>query len=139
MPGWGFGFGAAILKDPVVARTPQSAGTYAWGSVYGHSWFVDPKLELSVVALTNTTKEDGLERFLWQYEMRFTGPSQPDSKCVKPSQKNKRYQKTKKPPTGDIRTNIKELSFESVRSQGGNVTCHIMTLLVLYKRGCYVG
>ena len=57
IPGWGLGFGAAILKDPLVAQAPQSAGTYAWGSVHGHSWFVDPKLELSVVALTNTTKE----------------------------------------------------------------------------------
>jgi CubicO group peptidase (beta-lactamase class C family) len=56
-PGWGFGFGASILKDPVAAQTPQSAGTYAWGGVYGHSWFVDPHLELSVVALTNTTTE----------------------------------------------------------------------------------
>jgi CubicO group peptidase (beta-lactamase class C family) len=56
-PGWGFGFGAAILKDPVVAQTPQSSGTYEWGGVYGHSWFVDPKLELSVVGLTNTAVE----------------------------------------------------------------------------------
>ncbi len=56
-PGWGFGFGASVLKDPMAAQTPQSAGTYAWGSIYGHSWFVDPQLELSVVALTNTTTE----------------------------------------------------------------------------------
>jgi CubicO group peptidase (beta-lactamase class C family) len=56
-PGWGFGFGASILKDPFIAQTPQSAGTYAWGGVYGHSWFVDPQLQLSVVVLTNTTTE----------------------------------------------------------------------------------
>jgi CubicO group peptidase (beta-lactamase class C family) len=56
-PGWGFGFGASVLKNSMAAQTPQSAGTYAWGSVYGHSWFVDPQLELSVVALTNTTTE----------------------------------------------------------------------------------
>jgi CubicO group peptidase (beta-lactamase class C family) len=55
--GWGFGFGASVLKDPMAAQTPQSAGTYAWGGVYGHSWFVDPELELSVVALTNTAIE----------------------------------------------------------------------------------
>jgi CubicO group peptidase (beta-lactamase class C family) len=55
--GWGFGFGAAILKDPVAAQTPQSKGTFAWGGVYGHSWFVDPHLELSVVGLTNTALE----------------------------------------------------------------------------------
>jgi CubicO group peptidase (beta-lactamase class C family) len=56
-PGWGFGFGASILKDPVTAQTPQTKGTFAWGGVYGHSWFVDPHLELSVVRLTNTTLE----------------------------------------------------------------------------------
>jgi len=56
-PGWGFGFGASVLKDPVAAQTPQSKGTFAWGGVYGHSWFVDPHLELSVVGLTNTTLE----------------------------------------------------------------------------------
>ena len=57
LPGLGFGFGAAIVKDPVAAQTPQSSGTYAGGGVYGHDWFVDPKMELSVVALTNTTVE----------------------------------------------------------------------------------
>ena len=56
-PGWGFGFGASVLKDPMAAQTPQSAGTYAWGGVYGHSWFVDPQLELTVVVLTNTALE----------------------------------------------------------------------------------
>ena len=56
-PGWGFGFGASVLNDPVAAQTPQSNGTFAWGGIYGHSWFVDPRLELSVVGLTNTTLE----------------------------------------------------------------------------------
>jgi CubicO group peptidase (beta-lactamase class C family) len=57
LPGWGFGFGAAILRDPIAAQTPESVGTYRWGGGYGHSWFVDPQLELTVVALTNTTTE----------------------------------------------------------------------------------
>jgi CubicO group peptidase (beta-lactamase class C family) len=56
-PGWGFGFGGSVLKDPVIAQTPQSKGTYAWGGAYGHTWFVDPQLEMSVVAFTNTTPE----------------------------------------------------------------------------------
>jgi hypothetical protein len=42
-PGWGFGYGWAVLDDPAVAKTPQGAGTLAWGGVYGHNWFVDPK------------------------------------------------------------------------------------------------
>src|SRR5262245_22922543 len=30
-PGWGFGFGGAVLLDPRAAQTPQSAGTWLWG------------------------------------------------------------------------------------------------------------
>lgn len=30
-PGWGFGYGWAVLDDPAVAKTPQGAGTLAWG------------------------------------------------------------------------------------------------------------
>jgi CubicO group peptidase (beta-lactamase class C family) len=53
-PGWGFGLGVAVLKDPELAESPESAGTWRWGGAYGHSWFVDPARRLSVVALTNT-------------------------------------------------------------------------------------
>jgi CubicO group peptidase (beta-lactamase class C family) len=56
-PGWGFGFGAAVLKDSLAAQTPQTKGTFSWCGVYGHSWFVDPHLELSVVGITNATIE----------------------------------------------------------------------------------
>jgi CubicO group peptidase (beta-lactamase class C family) len=56
-PGWGFGYGWAVLDDPAVAKTPQAAGTLAWGGVYGHNWFVDPKSRLTVVIMTNTAFE----------------------------------------------------------------------------------
>lgn len=56
-PGWGFGYGWAVLTDPEAAGSPQSAGTIQWGGVYGHSWFVDPAAGLTVVALTNTALE----------------------------------------------------------------------------------
>ena len=56
-PGWGFGYGWAVLGDPQVAATPQSEGTLLWGGAYGHYWFVDRKARLSVVALTNTAFE----------------------------------------------------------------------------------
>jgi CubicO group peptidase (beta-lactamase class C family) len=56
-PGWGFGYGWAVLDDPAPSGTPQSAGTIRWGGVYGHSWFVDPVRGLSVVTLTNTAFE----------------------------------------------------------------------------------
>lgn len=54
MPGWGWGLGFGVLRDPLAALTPQTAGTWRWGGVYGHSWFVDPAMDLTVVALTNT-------------------------------------------------------------------------------------
>ncbi|TXK70069.1 serine hydrolase [Paenibacillus sp. N3.4] len=56
-PGRGFGLGITLLKDPVVADTPESPGTWRMGGTYGHSWFVDPKQQLSVVAFTNTALE----------------------------------------------------------------------------------
>jgi CubicO group peptidase (beta-lactamase class C family) len=59
-PGWGYGYGWAVLSDPAASGTPQSRGTIAWGGVYGHSWFVDAQRGLSVVALTNTAIE-GME------------------------------------------------------------------------------
>lgn len=56
-PGWGFGLGWAVLLDPAAAKTPQSMGTLQWGGAYGHSWFVDPARELTVVVFTNTAFE----------------------------------------------------------------------------------
>jgi CubicO group peptidase (beta-lactamase class C family) len=56
-PGWGFGFGWAVLHDPGLAATPQRKGTIQWGGVYGHNWFVDPSNGLCVVILTNTAFE----------------------------------------------------------------------------------
>lgn len=56
-PGWGFGYGWAVLDDPALTKTPQAKGTIQWGGAYGHSWFVDPQAKLTVVALTNTAFE----------------------------------------------------------------------------------
>jgi CubicO group peptidase (beta-lactamase class C family) len=56
-PGIAFGFGGSVVVDPAAAQTPQSLGTWQWGGVYGHSWFVDPARKLTVVAFTNTGLE----------------------------------------------------------------------------------
>ncbi|MCC3748571.1 beta-lactamase family protein [Rouxiella badensis] len=56
-PGFGFGLGFSVLRDPEEAGSPESVGTWRWGGVYGHSWFVDAQRELTVVALTNTMME----------------------------------------------------------------------------------
>ncbi|HMK80497.1 MAG TPA: serine hydrolase domain-containing protein [Xanthobacteraceae bacterium] len=63
-PGWGFGFGGALLVDPAAAQTPQSRGTFGWGGVWGHAWFVDPAQRLSVVSLSNTALEGMMGRYV---------------------------------------------------------------------------
>ncbi|MBT9385299.1 beta-lactamase family protein [Pseudooceanicola sp. CBS1P-1] len=56
-PGYGFGFGGKVLLDPVAAKTPQPKGTYSWGGVYGHTWFIDPVCHITAVEMTNTGLE----------------------------------------------------------------------------------
>ncbi|QWU18317.1 beta-lactamase family protein [Paenibacillus sophorae] len=56
-PGRGFGLGFTVLKDPAAAQTSESPGTWRMGGTYGHSWFVDPVKQISVVAFTNTALE----------------------------------------------------------------------------------
>lgn len=63
-PGFGFGLGFSVLRDPVAAKSPQSIGTWRWGGAYGHSWFVDHSCGLSVVAFTNTLYEGSSGRFV---------------------------------------------------------------------------
>lgn len=63
-PGFGFGLGFSVLRDPRLATSPESAGTWRWGGAYGHSWFVDRAQGLSVVAFTNTLYEGMSGRFV---------------------------------------------------------------------------
>lgn len=53
-PGFGWGLGVAVLRDPAAARSPVTAGTWHWSGVYGTNFWVDPVEKLSFVALTNT-------------------------------------------------------------------------------------
>lgn len=62
-PGWAFGFGGSLLTDPAAAQSPQSPGTFGWGGVWGHTWFIDPVRRLSVVSLTNTALEGMMGRY----------------------------------------------------------------------------
>jgi CubicO group peptidase (beta-lactamase class C family) len=54
---WGFGYGGAVLVDATLACSPQNSGTWKWGGVYGHHWYVDPSARIAVVALTNTAMD----------------------------------------------------------------------------------
>ncbi|GAN96547.1 beta-lactamase [Komagataeibacter europaeus NBRC 3261] len=49
-----FGYGAAVIADPSLARTPLSPGSFTWGGVYGHQWAVDRARGMSIVMLSNT-------------------------------------------------------------------------------------
>jgi len=63
-PSWGFGFGGAVLMDPKLAGVQHAVGTWKWGGVYGHHWYVDPVNRLTVVALTNTALEGMIGNFV---------------------------------------------------------------------------
>ncbi|KVC40714.1 serine hydrolase domain-containing protein [Burkholderia diffusa] len=63
-PGFGFGLGFSVLRDPAAAQSPESVGTWRWGGAYGHAWFVDRAAGLTVVALTNTLYEGMHGRFV---------------------------------------------------------------------------
>jgi CubicO group peptidase (beta-lactamase class C family) len=52
--GLGWGLGVAVMRDPGATGSPLSAGSWMWGGVYGHSYWVDPAAGVSVVSLTNT-------------------------------------------------------------------------------------
>lgn len=56
-PGWGYGYGGAVLDNPEIAQTPHGKGTILWGGVYGHTWFYDPIADLAGVIFTNTAIE----------------------------------------------------------------------------------
>ncbi|WP_315766079.1 MULTISPECIES: serine hydrolase domain-containing protein [unclassified Bradyrhizobium] len=56
-PGWGYGLGFSVLREPRAAGVAETPGTWRWGGAYGHSWFVDPVKRLTLVAFTNTALE----------------------------------------------------------------------------------
>ena len=58
-----FGYLGAVIVDPVAADRPQAPGSYRWGGVYGHDWFVDPASGISAVIMTNTAFEGCNGRF----------------------------------------------------------------------------
>jgi CubicO group peptidase (beta-lactamase class C family) len=62
-PGWGYGLGFSVLLDPETAGTRESPGTWRSSGAYGHTWFIDPLVKLSVVAFTNTALEGMGGRF----------------------------------------------------------------------------
>ena len=54
-PGWGFGFGGAVLLHPEKAEYRAGTGTLSWSGAYGTHFFMDRESGVSFVVLTNTT------------------------------------------------------------------------------------
>ncbi|NSY41142.1 serine hydrolase [Leisingera sp. ANG59] len=52
MEGMGFGIGGAVVLSPARARCPGSIGDFSWGGIASTFFWVDRKLDLSVVFLT---------------------------------------------------------------------------------------
>ncbi|MCM5555681.1 beta-lactamase family protein [Pleomorphomonas sp. NRKKF1] len=55
--GQGYSHGWSIYRDPSVQNQPCKPGTWAWGGIYGHQWYVDPATGLTIVSFTNTAIE----------------------------------------------------------------------------------
>jgi CubicO group peptidase (beta-lactamase class C family) len=55
--GQGYSHGWSIYRDPSLQNMPCRPGTWAWGGIYGHQWYVDPATGLTIVIFTNTALE----------------------------------------------------------------------------------
>lgn len=55
--GQGYSHGWSIYRDPTVQKVPCKPGTWGWGGIYGHQWYVDPASGLTIVIFTNTAIE----------------------------------------------------------------------------------
>jgi CubicO group peptidase (beta-lactamase class C family) len=51
-PGYGFGLGFAVRRETGLASLTGSQGDYNWGGAYGTAFWIDPKEQLVVVAMT---------------------------------------------------------------------------------------
>ncbi|AGT07431.1 serine hydrolase domain-containing protein [Paracoccus aminophilus] len=56
-PGMSHGWAGAIVTDPALAGIDLSPGSFSWGGIYGHSWFIDPTRRRTVLVMTNTAVE----------------------------------------------------------------------------------
>ena len=50
-PGWGFGYGVAVVLDPAAARTARGPGAFGWGGAFGTATWTDPEHEITAVLM----------------------------------------------------------------------------------------
>jgi CubicO group peptidase (beta-lactamase class C family) len=56
-PGFGFGLGFAVRKEPGVAPVAGSVGEFNWGGAGGTYFWVDPKEQMFVVFMMQSPKQ----------------------------------------------------------------------------------
>jgi CubicO group peptidase (beta-lactamase class C family) len=59
-PGYGFGLGYSILRDPGEASGPLSPGSGGWGGAWGTYFFVDPVEEMTAILMIQMTSHNHL-------------------------------------------------------------------------------
>jgi len=59
-PGLGFGLGLAVMNDPAAAGYVASAGSYFWSGAAATDFWIDPKEDMVVVAMTQHLGVPGL-------------------------------------------------------------------------------
>ena len=50
-PGWGFGYGVAVVLDPAAAKTARGQGAFGWGGAFGTATWTDPEHEITAVLM----------------------------------------------------------------------------------------
>ena len=51
-PGYGFGLGYAVVRDPGQAAMPYSPGSHFWWGAFNTTFWIDPREELTGILLT---------------------------------------------------------------------------------------
>lgn len=54
-PGYGFGLGYSVLRDPGKAAEPLTPGSFSWGGAWGTIFWVDPAEQMIGIMLTQIT------------------------------------------------------------------------------------
>ena len=63
-PGWGFGYGVAVVLDPAAAKTARGQGAFGWGGAFGTTTWTDPEHAITAVLMA----QQGSGRVLHDFE-----------------------------------------------------------------------
>ena len=50
-PGWGFGYGVAVVLDPAAANSARGQGAFGWGRAFGTTTWTDLAREITAVLM----------------------------------------------------------------------------------------